>query len=224
MSTSAVRRAKDQSEREKLVSDLFHALNQPITSLRCVLELALCRERNRDEYVEALRNSMALAEQISLLAGAVRELVQGDGAGKHPETLCLGDRLREAVEDCVPVASAGGVHVSQSCETNGQVLFDAEQLRQALFHLLEFMLQSTESGGDLEIETKECDGQAVLSLTATPPHALTEADNRGSRARELWQRVRFEIARNIFAASGSTVRTEYSRQRLELRVFFPLVP
>src|SRR5579863_8354522 len=55
---------------------LLHALNQPLTGLHCSLELALVGQRTPEQYVRALSEGLELAGRMSVLVGAIRELVE----------------------------------------------------------------------------------------------------------------------------------------------------
>lgn len=53
---------------ESLLPELLYALSQPLTALRCSLELTLLQPRNSDEYRKRLRESLDLTKDIATLA------------------------------------------------------------------------------------------------------------------------------------------------------------
>src|SRR5215467_14597368 len=91
-------------EQQKLVSELFHALSQPITALRCSLELALYTQSYPSK--ENLQTALAHAEKIAQLASGIRELVQADDPGDERVALLLKDCLRGVVVDMEAMAEA----------------------------------------------------------------------------------------------------------------------
>jgi hypothetical protein len=59
----------------RMVSEIFHALSQPLTTLHCSLELAARKEvkpRNRKSIEQALSE----VQQISALASHLRNLIE----------------------------------------------------------------------------------------------------------------------------------------------------
>src|SRR5882672_12811843 len=131
-------------EGQQLVSELFHALSQPITALRCSLELALYAQSSPSK--ENLQMALAHAEKIAQLASGIRELVQADDPGDERVELLLKDCLRGAVLDMVPVAEAAQVKIEMCGNMTGKVIAEPRRLHQALFYLLEFALSSAASG------------------------------------------------------------------------------
>src|SRR5205814_2262620 len=102
-----------RSDRKELISDLFHALNQPLTTLRCSLELTLHQPvRAAEQYREALNHALDHAEQVVRLVSGIRELVEVDEPGAESEVLELDSYLQHAVMDLLPVAEAAGVRIS----------------------------------------------------------------------------------------------------------------
>jgi len=58
-----------QSEvHQQFVSDVFHALSQPLTALRCSLELALIQDGDAKTFRVALEEALKQAERVSSCA------------------------------------------------------------------------------------------------------------------------------------------------------------
>ena len=58
----------------ELISDLFHQLSQPVTSLCCSLELALLQTLTVEQYGEVVSRTLNEAQKVSWLVTAIREL------------------------------------------------------------------------------------------------------------------------------------------------------
>ncbi len=92
----------------RLGSDLFHALSQPLTALRCSLELSLQRTLTADEYRESASRALQQAERVSWLTTGIRELFDAGQAGEEPEVLHLQEAVAGAISDVVLVAESRG--------------------------------------------------------------------------------------------------------------------
>src|SRR6266705_830270 len=86
-------------ERRELIFDLFHALNQPLTTLRCSLELTLHQPRTAKQYRDSLAGALRHTEQITWLTTDLRELLEADDASDDRKVLALEVCLRKAVVD-----------------------------------------------------------------------------------------------------------------------------
>src|SRR5512141_1873955 len=104
------------AERQRLIADLFHALSQPITALRCSLELALHDNRAPDPSPENLQTALEHAERIARLTSGIRQLLEADDPGDERLAFPLEVSLREAVIEIQPVAEAARVRTQLHCD------------------------------------------------------------------------------------------------------------
>jgi signal transduction histidine kinase len=226
----AVAAGVDESrrERQRLVSDLFHALSQPITALRCSLELALHTRTTAAPSQENLETALAHAEQIARLATGIRELIQAEDPGDERRALSLADCWRETERDMQPVAEAGQVKMELRGDAACQIITEPRRLRQGLFYLLEFALTSAAVGSGLDLEVHEQGGQAVTeltvhqkspALTGGPASAGSEAD---PKSQALSRRLGLAIAGRIFETSGGRLQIQEGPQQLRLKLHLPL--
>jgi signal transduction histidine kinase len=192
-----------------LVSDLFHQLSQPLTTLCCSLELAQLQNPTPEQYGEIVNRSLEQAEKASWLATAIRELFDAGQAGEDGEVLELRSVVEDAVADLLPVAQSAGVQISYSPRAPCPVWFDPQRLRQALFHLLAFGFASGGPGAVLKIEVEERGAKAWLTLIlsghgefdgVSPPRP-----NHDHLPDDMARRLGLGIRRAIFEAAGGDV-------------------
>ena len=222
----AVELATEESadERQQLVSELFHALSQPITALRCSLELAL-HDRAAAPSKENLQTALAHAEKIAQLAIGIRELVQADDPGDERTEIVLEDYLREAMLDMQPVAEAAQVKIQLKGKLRGRVISEPRRLRQALFYWLEFALASAAMGSilDLEISQQESRGIGTLSILRKDSGGLVSgASEVETKSQKLGLRLGLAIAGRIFEAAGGGLQVQEDEHHLRLRFYLPL--
>ena len=156
-------------EPRQLVSDLFHQLSQPLTTLCCSLELAQLQNPSPEEYGEIVSRALDQAEKASWLATAIRELFDAGQAGEDGEVLELRWVVEDAVADLLPVAESAGVQICYSPRSPCPVWFDAQRLRQGLFHLLAFGFASGGPGAVLKIEAGRARRQSVVDADPSGP-------------------------------------------------------
>jgi signal transduction histidine kinase len=209
------------SEFRQLVSDLFHQLSQPLTTLCCSLELALLQPPGPEQYREIVTHALVQAEKASSLATAIRELFDASRPGENGEVLDLRRAVEEAVTDLLPVAEAAGVQICHAPGPACPVWFDQLRLRQGLFQLIGFVIGSGGPGGAVGIELKSRGAKAILSLTVSGAcdHSEASADNSDL---QLLQSLGLEIARAIFEAQGESFHAERRAECLSVEVGFLL--
>ncbi len=70
---------------EELLRELFHGLSQPLSTLRCSLELALRRQPlTATEYRDLLQHALAQAEHAACLIVSLREMLESGEPGEQP--------------------------------------------------------------------------------------------------------------------------------------------
>jgi len=202
-------------ESRQLVSDLFHQLSQPLTTLCCSLELAVLKTPTADQFGEILGHALTQAEKVSSLATAIRELFDASHVGEGVEALELQRAVAEAVGDLLPVAESAGVQVCYLPGPACRLWFDGQRLRQGLFHLIGFAIGS--GGARVKIDLAERGAEAVLTLTVTPVAACAGPSPVHSD-QELLRRLGLGIARAIFEAAGGSLTVKRGAESLSIAV------
>jgi len=187
--------------------------------------------RAAEQYREVLNHALDHAEQVVRLVSGIRELVEVDEPGAESEVLELDSYLQHAVMDLLPVAEAAGVRISLRRSSSCYVLFERQRLRRALFHLLECVLGSCNSGSVVNIEADEQNGEAVIALRVSLNTALgavqpLDGRDREFEKRELARRLGLAMARGIFESAGGRLHAETSTEIpfLELRLPMASLP
>jgi len=205
-------------EPRRLVSDLFHALSQPLTSLCCSLELTLQQSPTPEQYRESVSRALAQAEHVSWLVTGIRELFDAGEAGAGGEVLELQAAVQSAASDLLPVAESAGVRISFLPRSACPVRFEAQRLRQGLFHLLGFAVSAGGRGAAVKIEVAAAGEEAVLGMTVSGAHTLRSIEDP---PQELARRLGLGIARAIFEAAGGSFRGERGMDCMSVEVRLP---
>ncbi len=220
--TAMANPALANGEPRQLVSDLFHQLSQPLTTLCCSLELAQLQTPTAEQYGEIVSRTLEQAEKVSWLATAIRELFDAGQTGADGEVLELRWVVEDAVADLLPVAQSAGVQVCYSPRSPCPVWFDAQRLHQGLSHLLAFGLASGGPGAVMTIEMEERGAEVVLTLTLSGrgefDGAPAAGPNHAHLPDDMVTRLGLGIARATFDAAGGSLGLKHGSDRLSVEV------
>ncbi|MBZ5707404.1 MAG: HAMP domain-containing histidine kinase [Acidobacteriia bacterium] len=212
-----------RDERRELLSELFHALNQPLTTLRCALELSLQRPHSEEEYRYTMEAALQQAENVTRLTCGIRELLEGDDPGDHPQAVALDASVQEAVLDWLPVAEAAQITLLAQNLSPCQVRFEPQRLRRALFHLQEFVLHSAAGDAIVKIDLAQQGGEALLRVATSQRDVSSgegsvSCDRSESNMEHVQRRLGLAIARSIFEAAGGSFAVKDCEEQLVLEI------
>jgi hypothetical protein len=218
-----------RGEESQFLAELFHALNQPITALRCTLELNLHTPRTERQYQQALETALEKAEEISRWTSGIGDLVQPPEMEAAMEMIPLGAVLRDALEHFSPVLKARGLEYALITNGECQVRLARQRLQQTIFYVLEFVMQAALPGDKLKICQRSRGGSIRVELVVLPGTALPwrgKKEDDVPPSTELWQQLTLAIARhNLEVAGGRLEIDEHSRElRIDIHLPNPANP
>jgi C4-dicarboxylate-specific signal transduction histidine kinase len=234
-------RANPGGEYQRVGSDIFHELSQPLSTLVCLLEVNLMLSRPAKQLRHDLQIALKQANSVVRLHCDLRELWDAGNAQQDQEELSLTHCLQEAVTDLLPVAELAKVTVSLTSSSDCRVVFQANRLRQALVHLLDFALDSCVAGAAAGKDKKmiiavDEENQTARVTVAVSAVALAKAGASGAKVlegeptqqtewkdRELKRRLRLAIARRIFESANGSLQVKDRGEQLWLEVRLPVV-
>lgn len=206
-----------QPERRQLLSDLFHGLNQPLTTLGCSLELALLKPQSAEQCQETIRQAGVQVEKVAQLTGHVRRMVEADDPGDPDQAVDLGRVAREVVEELSPVAESLQVRLSLCGDVDCTVWIEEIRLRQALFGLLDLVLDASREEVLLELSSK--DRVAALAITSSLKDVSEEMDSHPDRLR---RQVGLAVAYRVFESCGGRITIFQENSQLRLGIELPV--
>ncbi len=186
----------EQSER---VSDILHALSQPITALECGLELSLRKDRTPAELRARLRASLVTARLLHQRLVEFQVLQDAEDPGDTSRPAAIQTVLLQLWEDYLPVAQSAGVQLTVKCEPV-MVRGDEARLRNGFFHLLEFLMRTCPPLGEVRICAHTL-SSPVLEVNFSSDASTSPQAQEPSLADDLDLR----IARCTFRAARGTL-------------------
>lgn len=139
-----------RAEREQFISDLFHAISQPLTALRCSLEVALRKPPSAGDAREALKQALQATERLFQSVLYIRQLAETERP-MEMRHVRLDEVMEELRGEISPVAESMGVELESSATEDCEILATAEMLPQALFLIADFALHDLQSGDGLSL-------------------------------------------------------------------------
>lgn len=213
------------AEAADLIPELFHALNQPLTSLQCTIELSLQRPRSAEEYRQTLVRSLQQAEEIARLTCAIRDLLQANDPGSKGQILPFRPILREAVADLQPVAESLQVKLLLDDQGDGSVWMEPQRLRQVMFSMIEYGLVRSSAGAEAVLQSREIETEMVLGLTSVAsarPEARSAHQPEPLPASPSGHWLGWAVARRMVLAAGGRLQLDDDRGKLNLELRLPL--
>lgn len=203
-------------QERRFIADASHELRTPISVLRAETEWALDRDRNTQQYKDALTVGRRAALRMQDIVERLLALVRADVA--HDVQDLAPVAMRTLIDDVAawlaPMATARGISVTVSGDAfsvNG----DAEGLREALTNVIANAILYNKPGGTVTISTRADGGTARIEVIDTgigiPVDALPRVFDRfyrvdKARSREMGgSGLGLSIARTIFLAHGGDI-------------------
>jgi len=156
-------------EVRRFTADAAHELRTPLAVLRGAAEVALRTDRDPAYYRGVLEDQLEEIGRLTRLAESLLFLCREDAglAASAPQSINLGDVVREASEHMQPVAAARGLTLDVDGLAPCPVRGDVEKLRQLLFNLLDNAVKYTPAGGSIAVRAEAAGGLSRVVVADT---------------------------------------------------------
>jgi len=202
-----------------VLGELLHSLSQPLTSLRCSLELSIdeAAERQQDSVAIALQQTEKVIGMIQLM----REYLDAEQPGPGAFSTALAPAMRSVIESLSSIAAVRGVRLRLVGTCAATVPVPESRLRLALQYLIASMIEAQPVGGKVMLLLGEGPAGAVLrgegergfreldframEQSATSPQAKRDPTGVTSASESTLRRVRLAIASRVLESAGATL-------------------
>jgi signal transduction histidine kinase len=151
-----------RSQPQDVLGELLHSLCQPLTSLRCSLELSI------DEAAEQQQNAVAVALQETDRAIGIiqlmREYLDAEQRGSGIHAAAFAPAIRSVIEELSSIASVRGVRLRLAGTCAATLKLPEAQLRLALQYLFMTIVEGQPAGGRVVFLMGEGPAGAVLRV------------------------------------------------------------
>lgn len=196
--------AQDQD----VLGELLHSLSQPLTSLRCSLELSI------DEVAEQQQETVAAAleqtDRVIAMVRLMREYLEPECSGLVAPQVPLAATVRTVVERLSSVAAACqvGLHLAGDCTAWVPVL--EPRLRVVLQYLIGMLIEAQPASRAVTLRLEESPTGSVLRAQGEQgsfqpaggsPHSQPGRDPVSATLR----RVKLAIASRVLESAGASL-------------------
>ncbi len=149
-----------------MLGELLHSLSQPLTSLRCSLELSL--ELSPEEVAERQQESVAVAlqqtEKVIAMIQLMREYLDAEQPGPELCSTALAPVLRSVIEALSSIAAVRGIRLRLVGTCRAAMPVPESRLRLALQYLIATMVDAQPAGSRVWLLLGEDPAGAVLRV------------------------------------------------------------
>lgn len=186
-----------------VLGHLLHSLCQPLTTLRCSLELALDEfsERQCEPVSVALEQADRAVETVELM----RQYLEIERGMSTVQAVALGPVIDRVLRQLSVVADAHLIPIVASGTSTVVLASNEFWLQRALYYLIGMWLEHPTGGNAITVLLEDGPAGALLSVYSLP---LGGSENRAAEARKVTGHLRqakLEIARLVLEAAGAAV-------------------
>src|SRR4051812_25384789 len=187
-------RTQDQS----VLGELLHTLSQPLTILRCSLELSV--EEFAGQPLDAVSAALAQTDRVIGVVRLMREYLETECATVPQPSAALGPVLRGVVAQLSTVARERHVGLQLSGGCSATVALGEDRLRLALQYLIGVYIERQPRHGEIVLRMEQ--GVVESVLRGQGAIAETSALAKPDPADAVLHTVRLAIARRLLESAG----------------------
>jgi signal transduction histidine kinase len=193
-------------QNQEVLGELLHTLSQPLTSLRCSLELSF------DEVAEPQQETVSVAlQQTEKVIGVIqlmREYLDAEEPGSSAHPVALAPAVRAVVEDLSSIAGLDGISLPLAGTCTASVPVPEPRLRLALQYLLSALIQAAPNNSEITLRLEEGSSESVLRVQCEKGARLRNDGGRAVHSRRdsvstTLGKVRIAIASRVLETAGA---------------------
>jgi signal transduction histidine kinase len=180
-----------------VLGELLHCLSQPLTSLRCALELSI--DEVEEQWQENVASALHQTERMIGMVQLMREYLDAEQHVPKFETSPLAPVVRSVIEELSSIAKVRHVRLRLAGTCTATISMPEPRLRLVLQYLIAPMVEAEPVGGAI-----------TLYLSEQPREASLRAKGKRGRPSD-WsststlQRVRLTIASRMLEGTGASL-------------------
>ncbi|EKE06302.1 MAG: Sensor protein [uncultured bacterium] len=202
----------------QFIGDVAHELKTPIATLKSGIEVVLSKERQKQEYQNALTETLIDTDRLSLLVGNIMDLAW-IGANKNTtnyEKFSLSDALKELKEISIKLATKKQIRIKSSIFPNIEMVGDESKIIRAILNIVDNAIKYTKNKGIVSVSLRKRKNKVVVTvsdngigISATDLDYIFERFYRGSKtAKTVGSGLGLAIASGIIKAYNGDIKIE----------------
>jgi hypothetical protein len=198
---------------QQVLGELLHSLSQPLTSLRCSLELSI--EEMAEQQQQTVAAALEQTETVISMIQLMREYLETEQAGGGIPAIPLMPVLRSVSREIASVAAVRDVGLRVVGTCTAELPLAEPRLRLALEYLIQGMVERQRAGSEITLLLSEGPAGAMLQAQGERGFGNQQGPNpeknpgnpqpKRDATRGTMQRVRLAIAARVLKAAGATL-------------------
>lgn len=193
---------------QEVLGELLHSLSQPLTSLRCSLELSI--EEVAGEQQEAVSVALEQADRAIGLVKLMREYLDAELRVPAPQPVPLAPVLRAVVEQLSSVAAVRQVRLQLAGRCAATLPMPEPRLRLALQYLIGVLIEAQPANRGIALRLKDSPSESVLrveveSVSCPAGGVLPGPQSRRDPVSASLRRVKLAIASRVLESAGASL-------------------
>ena len=192
-----------------MLGELLHSLSQPLTGLRCSLELSLQvpLDRSIEQVAEKQQASVSAAlqqtEKVIGMIQLMREYLDAEQTGPEAFSSALAPATRSLIEELSSIAAVRDVRLRLVGTCTATVPVPESRLRLALQYLIAAMIEAQPVGGKVMLLLGEGPAGAVLRAEGERSFRLQKPS--ATSLQTTLRGVRIAIASRVLENAGASL-------------------
>jgi len=193
-------------QNQEVFGELLHSLSQPLTSLRCSLELSIDEVSQQQQATVAV--ALQQAEKVIGMIQLMRDYLDAEQPGSEGCPVPVAPAVRAVVDDLSSIAAVRGIKLLLAGSCTARVLVPEPQLRLALQYLLSSLIQDAPADSEIRLVLDEGSSESVLRVECERGARLREQGARGQHSKRdsvsgTLRKVRLAIACRVLETAGA---------------------
>lgn len=202
-----------------MLGELLHTLSQPLTGLRCSLEIAI--DEDAAQSHQTVLAALEQTERVIRVVRLMQELLDSDPAEPMPTLVLFAPVAYRVLEELAPLARARQVrvHIKGSCSAG--IGISEPRLTLALQYLIGGVIEAQPSSSAIRCMLQ--DRASASFLTVYPLPGIRHEQNTSPKVDPVTitiRRVRIAIARRVLESAGAKLQFD-ERERLGFHLMVP---
>lgn len=186
---------------QEVLGELLHSLSQPLTSLRCSLELSI------DEVAVQQQATVSLAlqqtEKVIGMVQLMRDYLDAEHSGSEMCPVALAPAVRAVVEDLSSIAALRGIKLPLAGTCTASMPVPEPRLRLALQYLLYDLIQVARANSEIRLLLEEGSSESVLRAECERGAPVRDHSTRRDSVSGTLGKVRLAIAIRVLETAGA---------------------
>jgi hypothetical protein len=205
---------------QEVLGELLHSISQPLTSLRCSLELSVGEVAEQQQ--EAVSIALEHTDQVIGMVKLMREYLDAEPRALSSPVL-IAPVVRSVVEQLASVADARQVQLQLAGTCTATIPLAEPQIQLALQYLVGVFIEGQPPNSTVTLQWEEISAASLLRARVEPTSSPVGCSTRGRASQcepvgSTLRHVKLAIARRVLESAGARLESNSDPPGFALRI------